>query len=96
MSITNIDAVMEKFYHYGKITLPEAENLIKSIEPDLIDWLEDFRASDDTGEGWIGGNESYGYENDQKILSNLEYISDRWQAAFRVSWMLGIVNEAYR
>jgi hypothetical protein len=41
------------------------------------------------------GFETYGYSNNESILSNLEYISDRWQAAFRLRWLINLVDKDY-
>jgi len=35
-----------------------------------------------------GGEETYGYDNAEDIRNNMEYISDRWMAAFRIKWII--------
>jgi len=37
------------------------------------------------------GKESYGYDNDESIRSNLLYISDRWYCQFRLRWLLDLL-----
>lgn len=34
------------------------------------------------------GAETYGYEDEESIRGNMEYISDRWMAAFRIKWII--------
>ena len=36
------------------------------------------------------GDETYGYESLEAIEGNLEYISDRFSAEFRLTWLLGV------
>jgi len=38
------------------------------------------------------GEETYGYKSDEDILCNLFYISDRWGCAFRVRWILDLID----
>ena len=56
---------------------------LKKIWEELSDYEGDYR----------GGAETYGYDSDQSIRSNMEYISDRWFCAFRVKWIIdGLEN----
>jgi hypothetical protein len=41
------------------------------------------------------GFETYDYVSEYSILSNLEYISDRWQAAFRLRWLINLIDKDY-
>lgn len=75
------------------MTLDNAKEILRSIEQDLI-ILYPHHIS--MGGDVRLGNETYGYRDDESILGNLCYISDRWCAAFRIAWMLGIINEEYR
>jgi len=34
------------------------------------------------------GVETYGYADHETIKNNMEYISDRWMAAFRIKWII--------
>lgn len=34
------------------------------------------------------GAETYGYADEESIRNNMEYISDRWMAAFRIKWII--------
>ena len=42
------------------------------------------------------GFETYGYENEESILSNIDYISDRWGCAFRVRWIINLLDSDYK
>ena len=49
-------------------------------------------------EAWIkegdyrNGFETYKYESVDEIFSNLEYISDRYNCAFRLNWLIGLLD----
>jgi hypothetical protein len=36
------------------------------------------------------GDETYGYKSRKQVSERLDYISDRFGAAFRITWMLGL------
>ena len=42
---------------------------------------------------WRSGAETYGYEGSP--LGDLQYIADRWGAAFRIRWMIDLVDNEY-
>lgn len=88
-----INEVLKKFYNVSKMNLEEAKTIICSIESDLIAILPVLQADQND---YRLGNATYGYQDDEAILNNLNYISDRWSAAFRIAWMLGIINSSYR
>lgn len=58
--------------------------------PYLIDLMErecaDFQINEND---YRTGAETYGYEN---VESQLSYISDRWNCAFRLRWLLDGIN----
>jgi hypothetical protein len=39
------------------------------------------------------GQETYGYKSDESITCNLQYISDRWRAPFRLRWLLDLIDK---
>ena len=93
-----IDSVMQQFYNYADtmaMGLEGATALVKSIEPDLLAVID---AQRELEQDYRTGNETfgYGYTDKTKILANLIYISDRWRAAVRMTWLLGLVNHSYR
>jgi hypothetical protein len=94
--IKNIGKAMECFYNYSivqKMTIDGTREIIRSIEEDLIAVYPAYAEDEDD---YRLGKDTYGYESDASILGSLSYISDRWGAAFRIAWMLGIVNRDYR
>ncbi len=38
------------------------------------------------------GAETYGYHNEEQVKSDMIYISDRWQASFRIKWLIDFIN----
>ena len=51
--------------------------------------LRDFlRADDYFGGDFRTGEETYGYKSIEEIEGNLDYISDRFSAEFRLTWLL--------
>ena len=42
---------------------------------------------------YMNGYDTYGYESLESIGSNLEYISDRFCVAFRLSWLVNVPEE---
>ena len=42
------------------------------------------------------GYDTYGYNTIESIISNLEYISDRFCCAFRLSWLVDVPEEVRR
>lgn len=88
-----ISAIMPKFYSATNLTLDTAKALLKEIRGDLEAILP---AHQDQENDYRLGSQTYGYKDEDSILLNLEYISDRWGCAFRIAWMLGIVDETRR
>lgn len=92
--VKNINETMRKFHNVEGMTLEDAKEIIGSIEPDLIALLPEYQRRDDDSRL---GNVSYGYKgSDKEFIYNLQYISDRWGAGYRIAWMLGLVNPKYR
>jgi ribosomal protein L19E len=46
-----------------------------------------------TEKDYRSGYETYGYETIEDIQLNLQYISDRFHAAFRLSWLVNVPEE---
>lgn len=87
-----INEALSKFHNISGISFPDAIKIIQSIEVDLLALLPELQAMEND---YRLGNDTYGYKEDE-ILVSLEYISDRWQSAFRIAWLLGLVNQDYR
>lgn len=84
--------VFSNFYSTNGKDLSKAKSIIspyaKVIEAQLR-WLA---ATDYFGADERTGEETYGYKDEQNILCNLMYISDRYNCQFRLRWALGILN----
>lgn len=91
--LQRISDVMPKFYKVRDMSLDDALQIIRSIEADLIAVLPELQADSND---YRLGNATYGYSGSEKALGDLNYISDRWRCAFRVAWMLGLINQDYR
>ena len=66
------------------------QQTIDQIKPHTKDltflWLTLAEETDD----WRGGQDTYGYESFEDVVSNITYISDRWTVAFRVKWLIDL------
>ena len=68
------------------------KKLIKDLQPHLT-VLEEIRAVlQENEQDFRNGFETYKYESVSNICADLEYISDRWTSAFRVNWLIGLIN----
>lgn len=93
--------VMTKFY----VQQDSVEEAIEYLKPHL--WImeqlyqnslaEDIRLNEEFGydsePDTRSGEETYGYEDDEHILGQLVYISDRWNCSFRIRWMIDLVKD---
>ena len=95
-AFAKIGKALQSFYGYAvtqEMPLEEALTIIRDIEPELRLIVDDCRSRDND---FRWGNETYGYGGDASILGTLHYISDRWNAGFRVTWMMGLLDRYYR
>ncbi len=73
-----------------KNTMREIIDRLKTIEPELVKlYNESCREYPDERPG----EETYGYKDEESIRGNLEYISDRWNCAFRIKWILDLIKK---
>jgi hypothetical protein len=87
-ALAAISETMKTFYG-SDYSLCEAINRIESIHDDLCEIIWEVRARDND---YRIGEDVYGYDSPESILLNLQYISDRWNVAYRLGWLLGLVN----
>lgn len=80
-------------FHRDDITVARIKEILSPLEKDLVLVLPELQQRDDD---YRCGSDVYGYEDDESIILNMQYISDRWGAAMRIVWMLGIINPEYR
>lgn len=88
--------VFSKFYGLKDMTLPKAIEIIKPYKGEIaaelhyLDWYDrlDGREPDNRK-----GVDTYGYKSEQTILYDLQYISDRFTAQFRLQWVLDLLDK---
>jgi hypothetical protein len=89
--------VFSNFYGLKDMTLPKAIEILKphrgeiAAELRYLNWYDQMR-------GWMPldnrkGVDTYGYESEDSILINLQYISDRFPAQFRLQWVLDLLDK---
>jgi len=88
----NISKVMEVFYGEVK-TVEEAKEVLHPLLNDFV-YLYENHYVESEGD-WRSGEEVYGYKDEESILGNLKYISDRWGAACRLRWMIDLLDPDY-
>jgi hypothetical protein len=61
----------------------------------LVPHLETFEAEYNScvREDVRSGEVTYGWATEESILGNLYYISDRWNADFRIRWMIDLIKK---
>jgi len=87
-ALENISEVMRNFYSLENMTIEKALKLLSPIKEDLELIYSEYSVEE---EDYRQGDQTYGYE-EEEILGNLQYISDRWGAAFRIAWMIGLIE----
>jgi len=65
--------------------LPFLDDLIDMYENDLLIFEDD----------WRSGEETYGYESEESVIEDMNHICDRWRCAFRVRWMIDLIDPDY-
>jgi hypothetical protein len=94
--------VLTKYGTLGRLeekSLQEIQSELKKVERELLKlhskrMLDEFRYEKeykDFKADTRTGQETYGYEDEDSIKSNLWYISDRWNCAFRIKWLLDLI-----
>lgn len=77
-------AIHQYLYDYHYKPLQRSLPALKSLYVSCLRSELDFRT----------GYETYGYRDAEFIKNNLNYISDRYQCAFRLKWIIdGIVDK---
>ena len=73
-------------YYTGKVNYTSTLKRLKNLELTLVQiWKQ--RAKEE--EDYRTGEEVYGYEDNQKQFN---YISDRWNCAYRLAWIIGLLE----
>jgi len=88
-----LSQVMKNFYSVEGMTIQSARDLLLPFLGDLIYLYEnDYLVQEND---WRSGEDTYGYESEEAVLNDLEYISDRWGSAFRVRWVIDFLDPDY-
>ena len=66
------------------------KNTIKNLKEIKKDLIYLYRLKDE--KDFRSGKETYRYETQESIESNLRYISDRWNCMFRIRWLLDLIE----
>lgn len=74
-------------------SLEEIRNHLKPFYEGLVAAYEQYYLVHD--EDFRSGEETYGYKDLESIQGSLLYISDRWGGAFRVRWLIDLINPDY-
>lgn len=87
-----LEKMFSNFYEIKDMTVDRAIEIITPFIGVLeaqLDWLvhSDYFGGD-VRRGW----QTYGFETDEKILGNLQYISDRFNCQFRLQWTLDLIK----
>jgi hypothetical protein len=85
--------IYEKVFNRSHLNEIDLDTICKSIEKNkkAIQRLRAYYLSYEND--LRSGYETYGYESLESIMNRLEYISDRFAVAFRLSWLLKVPDE---
>jgi len=87
-----LEKMFANFYGIKDMTVDHAVEIIApffGVVKAQLDWLIH---SDYFGADVRNGYVTYGYDSDESILGNLQYISDRWNCQFRLKWVLDLLE----
>lgn len=85
--------VFSKFYSQKDLTLQKAKDIIRPHLGLIAAQAKYLEATDYYGGDNRSPLDTYGYNDEESIISNLFYISDRFNAQFRLDWTIGILDE---
>lgn len=93
-----LNKMFSNFYSIKDKSVEDAKNIIRPYVGVLFAQYEYLIKLEEDLPGFFGpdlrsGAETYGYENEEGIMYNLQYISDRWNCPFRVRWTLDLINQ---
>ena len=67
-------------------------NLLKALKDNIENLNNCYRRSLEFDKDYRTCEESYGYKNEENIINNLIYVSDRWNCSFRIKWIIDLIN----
>jgi len=92
-TLTLLNDTMLQFYGAEDLNFSYIRGLLLPFLQDLIDMYEnDFLILEGDCRS---GEEVYGYESEESIIGNIDYISDRWKCAMRIRWMIDLIDPDY-
>lgn len=83
--------VFSNFYSQG-ITLEKAKEIIHPYAEVIAAQSRWLATTDYFGGDYRSPLDTYGYKSEENVLTNLFYISDRFNAQFRLDWVLGLLD----
>jgi len=84
--------VFSNFYSRDK-TLEKAKEIIHPYAGVIAAQSRWLAATDYFGGDYRSPLDTYGYKSEEDISGDLFYISDRFNAQFRLDWVLGLLNK---
>lgn len=91
-----LDKVFSNFYSLKDMTLDKAVAILTPFKGEIAAELKYLKLLTILN-GWEtddrSGEETYGYQDDEDILINLQYVSDRYSAEFRLQWVLDLIDK---
>lgn len=85
--------VFSKFYNCKEMSLEKAKEIIRPYAGVIAAQSRWLAATDYFGGDYRSPLDTYGYKSEEDILIDLFYISDRFNAQFRLNWMLGLFDK---
>ena len=83
--------VFSNFYRRG-VPLETAKDIIRPYAGVIAAQSKWLAATDYFGGDYRSPLDTYGYKSEEDIAGNLFYISDRFNAQFRLDWVLGLFD----
>jgi hypothetical protein len=86
-NLKQISSILSKA---DKQTLTETQKQLAKFKTDLAQLYE--ASMDGNDADWRTGAETYGYHTEEQIKGDMDYISDRWRASFRIKWLIDFID----
>lgn len=87
-----IRKVFDEFYFTGKKKDWDFGELLESLRDNIKYFKYLYRLNLTSEKDFRTGEESYGYNNQEYIEERMSYICDRWNCAFRIRWILDLLD----
>lgn len=87
-----ISKMFDEFYFTGKKKDWVFVELLESLRGNIKYFKYLYRLNLTSEKDFRTGEESYGYNNREYIEERMSYICDRWNCAFRIRWILDLLD----